>query len=499
MQLKRALAQAQIHSYLLLAAILLAAQVSAEEISAAEESAAEEIGQSSLFISDPAAAEDYGFLEQQIYAGEADRAQNQLELNVAEIEAVYHRYHEDLVIPLTLLGDSRVVQQDYNGALDLYERARHIARVSHGLFDAKQLAIVYREADTFRKIGDLSSAGQSEEYAYEVMHKLHDAYDPALLPGLLRLGNFYLETHNYLAARSLYNRAMSVHNKNNTHYTSAAVRALTGIAQSHRLERFPPFYVSSADDNRLQGPTPRLTTSDLESQHIAFNNFPAGEKALQQIVEIRRLESADSSTATLDAITDLADWHLMFGRSDNANTLYTHIYQKKSAKGEDAAGFFAKPTLLYLPRPHDPKPPPVSKRLAPITGVVTLQFDVATSGRIRKLKTVESNPPKLMDFRVRRSMRLAVFRPSLIEGVPVTMEAQTYSHEFEYFPIQQVVSATADDLVTQSSDDDAASLESVDESVDESTAELTEPTNANAAVDSLAPDSSPEQEQADES
>lgn len=488
MQLKHALAQ--VHTCLLIAAIVLGTQVNAEE----------QDNPSSLLLSDPAAVEDYGFLEQQIYAGEADRAQSQLEINVAEIEAVRHRYHEDLVIPLTLLGDTRVVQQDYDGALDLYERARHIARVSHGLFDAKQLAIVYREADTFRKIGDLSSAGQSEEYAYEVMHKLHDAYDPALLPGLLRLGNFYLETYNYLAARSLYNRAMSVHSKNNTHYTPDAVPALKGIAQSHRLERFPPFYVASATDNRLQGPTPRLTTSDLETQHIAFNNFPAGEKALQQIVEIRRLESTDSSTETLDAITDLADWHLMFGRSDNANTLYTHVYQKKEAKGEDAAGFFAKPTLLYLPRPHNPTPPPVTKRLAPATGVVTLQFDVATSGRIRKLKTLVSNPRKLMDFRVRRSMRLAVFRPSLIEGVPITMQDQTYSHEFEYFPLESAEDSSTEEAVTQPSVSQTSELQSSDsQSSKKDSAALEAKDPVNAAVDNVAPGTSPQPAQADES
>jgi tetratricopeptide (TPR) repeat protein len=457
MRLKCARAKALTHTCLLAVAVVLASQANAGEA----------VAEMPPLISDSERDDQYSFLEQQIYAGEADRAQNQLETTVAQIEAVFHRYHEDLTIPLTLLGDALVVQEDYDGALNLYERARHIARVSHGLFDIKQLPIVYREADTFRKIGDLNSAGQSEEYAYEVMHKVYDAQDPALLPVLLRLADFYLETHNYLAARSLYSRAMNVHSSNGTHYTTDAIRTLQGIAQSHKLERFPPFYIANVDDNRLQGPTPRLTTSDLETQHIAFNNFPAGEKALQQIVEIRRSESADDSNATLDAIMALADWHLMFGRSDNANTLYTHIYQKMSAKGEDAAGFFANPKLLYLPRPHDPKPPPVSKRLAPTTGVVTLQFDVATSGRIRKLKTVESVPPKLMDFRVRRSMRLAVYRPSLIEGTSVTAVTQTYSHRFDYFPIESSVNTAA--------------------------------ANTSAAVDDAEPDSSAEPVPADES
>ena len=345
-----------------------------------------------------------------------------------------------MVIPLALLGDSLLLQQEYDAALEMYSRARHIARVSHGLFDTRQLAVVYREADAYRKLGDMTSASQREEYAFEVMHKSFDIYDPQLLPGLQRLGDFYLATYNYLSARSLYGRALSVHSQNNTDYSLDAIQTLQGIARSHRLERFPPIYVSNAEDNRLQGPTPGLTTNDLERQHIAFNNFPAGERALQQVIQIRRQQDPEDVAATIEALIELADWHLMFGRGNEANTLYAHIYEKMLEEQQDAAGFFATPTLVYLPKPHNPRPPPATRRLEKIKGRVILGFDVATTGRVRKLATVDSVPPKLMDFRVRRSMRLAVFRPSLLEGVPVVAESQTYTYEFDYFPMLKPIS-----------------------------------------------------------
>lgn len=412
---------------LLVVAAMMTAIVSAH--------AAEEISEPAASITTSAqTGNDFVFLEQQIYRGEAGDAQNQLETIVAQIEATYHRYHEELLTPLTLLGDALMVQQQYAGALDYYARARHVSRVSFGLFDPRQVDVVYREADAFTKMGDLDSAGKREEYAYEVLHRTYDRYDPKLLPALGRLGDFYLETYNYLAARSLYNRAMNVHIKNDTDYAIEAIPTLQGIAQSHRLERFPPFYVANVDDSRLQGPTPHLTTTDLDRQYLSFNNFPAGEKALQKIVEIRRREVSPNTGAILDAILELADWHLMFGRSDTANTLYSHIYKQMAKRGNDAGLFFGTPALIYLPLPHDPKPPSVSKGTRRTAGVVTLQFNVAPSGRIRKMKTIASEPPKLMDFRVRRSMRLAIFRPKLVEGVAVMAETQTYSHQFEYFP-----------------------------------------------------------------
>ncbi|XOV81560.1 MAG: energy transducer TonB [bacterium] len=376
----------------------------------------------------------YGFLRQQIASGEADDAADALENTVNQIEAIHHRYHEDLLVPLTLLGDARMAQEDFDGALDLYARARHVARVNHGLFDPRQLAVVYREADVLIAAGDLKSAAQREEYAYEVMRKAHPAYHPDTLPGLMRLGDFYLNTYNYLSARAMYTAAMNVHTSNQTDFSLDAIPALRGIAISHRLERFPPVYIANPDQHQFDGPTPGLRSPEFDRQQLVFNNFPEGEKALQQIIEIRQRQAPEDRTETLKAIVDLADWHLLFGRSNMANTLYSDVYRQMLESGEDAAAFFAKPTLVYLPMPENPRPPPADMRAEPAEGLVTLSFDVAPTGRIRKLETIDSQPEKLMDFRVRRSMRLAIFRPQLIDGLPVVAEAQTYTHEFRYFP-----------------------------------------------------------------
>ena len=396
---------------------------------------------------------DFAFLQQQIYRGEAANAQRQLETIVTQIEALTHRYDEALVVPLTLLGDASMVQQDFAEALNYYDRARHTARVNYGLFDSRQLAVVYREADAFKRIGDLDSAGQREEYAFEVMHKNHGEYDPDLLPGLMRLAEFYLKTYNFLSARSLFNRAMSIHTSTGTDYSLQAIPALQGIALSHRLERFPPFYVADINDNRLSGPTPGLNTADLDRQYIAFNNFPAGEKALQQIVEIRRRQDPQDPQATFEAILALADWHNLFGKNNTANTLYAHLYEEMAKNGDDPVAFFGQPELLYLPLPQNPKPPPVSKRQQVTTGSVQLGFQVSSSGRIRQLETLASEPEGLMDFRVRRSMRLAVYRPMLLEGVAVAAEDQFYTHEFSYYPTaDQVLAASNEEELPANAD-----------------------------------------------
>jgi len=377
---------------------------------------------------------EFTFLEQQIYRGEAVNAQQQLETIITQIETLHDRYDENLITPLTLLGDAYVAQNNFDQALDYYDRARHTARVSYGLFDVRQLPVVYREADVFRKMGDLASSGQREEYAFEVMAKSAEATDPQLLSATMRLGKFYLETFNYLSARALFNQALAYHDNNDSGYSPEAIPALHGVALSHRLERFPPIYINSAESSRLSGPSPGLNNRDLEGQYATFNSFPKGEKALQRIVEIRRRQDPQDLPATLGAILDLADWHLLFGREKTAHTLYTHVYEEMSAAEADPGTFFGQPKLLHFPVPPNPRPPAEKASSDPSTGIVTLGFNVTPGGRIRKLKTLESRPPDLMEFRVRRSMRVAIFRPMLVDAEPIMATDQSYTHEFAYFP-----------------------------------------------------------------
>jgi len=443
-----------------------------------------------LFEADSADAQKYAFLQQQIYRGESDDAGAELKDVILSLESESHRYHENLIVPLTLLGDTFMVQKDIDAALDQYDRARHVARVSYGLFDARQLAIVYREADAYRKLGDMSAAAQREEYAYEVMRRSYEGHDIRQIPGLLRLGNFYLGTFNYLAARSMLTRAMSVYTSNEADRSVAAIPILEGIAQTHLFEKFPPFYIDNSNDSRYDNPSPGLTTTDLESQHIAFNNFPSGEKALQKVIEIRRSQSPEDKVATHRAMVALADWHLMFERNRHAHVLYTHVYEEMAqanalhlgtetdsdiatdAHAEqqspvdflNAEEFFAGPILLYLPKPHNPRPPSANKRAKVTQGYVTLGFDVTPTGHVRKLKTLDSQPKRLMDFRVRRSMRLAIFRPQLINGVPVLAKAQTHTYRFDYFPLIEPNNSATDANTEQPSTDENSSTTHAEES-----------------------------------
>ena len=447
------------------------------------------------------------FIEQQIQADEASEALSSLNARITEIEQRFHRYHGDLVIPLTLKGDALLAENQIIEAIDTFERARHVARVSNGLFDAKQIPIVYREAHAYNAAGDPVTAIKREEYAFEIASTNFGKFSPQLLPAIYRLAKYYVKTHNYASARQLFSRAVRIHNLANTLDSPAATTALRGIAHTRKLQRFPPVYIQSTyDDDSIVGPAPGLRSGIFAQENPTFTSYTDGEDALQKIVDIRRNEDPINRAELFRAVIELADWHLMFEHYTDAKTLYEYAFQlgavakpdlqeAKNAESESAAKladnltedelentavvldsdstslpiaeagtrsestgsaledseakksaeleksnsipvnpaieFFSEPRLIYFPLPDNPDKPN-QENLTALQGHVKLSFGVSANGRIRNLETLESVPEKLMDFRVRRSMRIAIFRPKLVDGIAVMAKDQVHTHNFPY-------------------------------------------------------------------
>lgn len=368
-------------------------------------------------------------IERQVEAQEYDEAAAWLEQRIAGIEANSHSFDERLVRPLTLLGDARAAQGQYDVALGHYEHALHLNRVNSGLNTPEQVGIVYREANVLKALGQYQEANDREEYAYHVLNRSHEPLDEELLPGIYHLAEWYERTNNVFAARSLYERAVQIIDAHDQLETASAIPALHGIATSYRMERFPPFYLGEfeqSDSSVVPGAT-RVP--------ITVNNFPAGETALQRIVQIRQKQQPPDRVALAKAVLDLADWYTLFDKPRRAVPLYGHAWELMSqVESFDVASYFAEPEMLYFPDPGDPSPPPVEQRGERATGYVELSFGVTDDGYVRDLDTVTSVPDGLMDFRVRKSLRLSRYRPMLVDGVPVYKDAVVYRHEFPYYP-----------------------------------------------------------------
>ena len=350
------------------------------------------------------------------------------------VEAARHRYHPDLVRPLLLLGDARFGQGDYPGALDSYSQAVQVSRVSDGLFTPNQVEAVYKQSEALQRLGDGEAATRREEYAYEVLARAYGTEDEAMLPGVFRLARWYKDAYNIFAARALYQQALNIYGANGKAGTPRAIPALQGLAETYRMERFPPFYVDDRESPSLLASRPggRFANYDVPLQ---INSFPVAERALQEVIRIRQKDAGTGPTPVSEAILDLADWHLMWEHFRKAHTLYEHVYERFEKVGSiDAATYFAEPVLLHFAAPKDPRPPPVGEREDQTAGFVEVQFQVSANGSVRNMEVVASEPDGLMDFPVRRSLRSARYRPAMVDGKAAPFEGEVYRHEFNYFP-----------------------------------------------------------------
>jgi tetratricopeptide (TPR) repeat protein len=365
----------------------------------------------------------------QIRAKEFGAARRVLEQAITALEtASLHRYEPELIRPLALLGDALMGEGDYLQALDQYQRAAHLARVNNGLKSAEQVELVYREAEALKALGQQQEASHREEFAYQVLASRAGPGDESLLVPLYRLADWYLTTNNPFAARELYERAARIIDANQKLSAPDAIPALQGLAWTYRLERFPLVY--SDGQNVAAGPT---TAANLQ-QPVALNNFPAGEQALQQIVRIQQQADPPDPIAVTEAVLELADWYTLFDRPRRANPLYAHAYETLAQLPDaDVIGYFAEPKLLYLPEPGNPRRNRPGPRSEPQTGFVEVAYDVSETGQVRNLATIASEPAGVMDLRVRRSLRVARYRPVLVDGVPVVRSNHTYRHEFPYW------------------------------------------------------------------
>ncbi len=402
-------------------------------------------------------------LARRIEAFEHEQALVVLKARVRKLERERHRYDPELIEPLLLMGDAHMKGARYEEALDQYDRAIHIDRVTNGLHSPSQVDAIYREAQALIALGDLHKANGRYEYAYEVQKRRFGEESLELLEPTYRLAEWHMRHMNILSARSLYSSALGILSQNGRGEHPDAIRPLRALAQTYRLQKFPPFYVHSNespepfagysnDFNRNSGDVPTAAS---------INQFPRGERALNQVIRILEADPATPSAEVAQAYLDLGDWNLLFGYPRRAEPLYAHAWALYEGSELDAAEQLGEPVLLYFPTPADPKPRKGQLPEDALEGTVSLQFTVSEYGTVRNLQTVETLPDDRMEFRVRRSMRSARFRPRMVESQLVEATEQEYTHVYRYHP-DDADDATADDDDTETTEEPVDGTEAAD-------------------------------------
>ena len=145
-------------------------------------------------------------------------------------------------------------------------------------------------------------------------------------------------------------------------------------------------------------------------------------------------ENPDSTDVDIaEGMLELADWYLLFEMYDRAFALYERVWQLLEDDPARRDATFGAPTALYLPFPPNPKLPDDTRR-EPQTGVVELALAVTERGKVEELDTVRSEPAGLMDFRLRKLVRRARYRPAFVDAEPVAAADVPVEYLFVYVP-----------------------------------------------------------------
>ncbi len=428
---------------------------------------------------------DYVYIERQIDVGELPQAQQELEQIINDLQKTGDRYDGEMVEPLRLLGRVFHEQGDYPRASETLALATQICRVANGLHSAEQLRLVHQEIRSLKAMGNIVEANRRHEYAFSIARRHYGRFGEQLVPELLKIGLWYTSTGDVIGARDRFAEArLLLSAKPETAESDDMLFALKGIARSYRDEAFPPFYSrpnkETAELYERNGLTDRQAGIREElASRASINSFHRGSEALIDIVRIQANRLADiqaqmdqansdpavreelvkttarTRTTTLEldklepvitspdvnksgfinSLLALGDWYLMTNKEARAFGYYQHAYRvAEKDPNSDANALFGTPTLLYFPRPRDPKVPEAAPKESFEEGFVELGYDVDHRGEIKRLRTLQSQPKGMMDFNVRSSARVARYRPRIVNGLPQPTSEQRFRHKFSYFP-----------------------------------------------------------------
>lgn len=359
-------------------------------------------------------------LERKLELGEYTEVADAAERRVTEVEFERGRYDVALVHPLTLLGDARMMMEDPVGALEAYDRARDVTRLEEGIQSVRQSAILYREANALAALGDLSTANDRHEFAYDLSLRAFGRDDPRHMVATYRLIQWYRHHYKFLPTHFLFEQLTEAAKAHLPPGDSLTLAIMRDHAQLFHDKVFGRRKLGRGLFNAwpagIDRPPPWRTVS----------SFDEGRRILGEIVETLDAAQETSSGEHATALLNLADWNLLFAEYPRAIRHYRKVWDiLKSDPGRQQV-VFSEPTPLFLPMPRKSRGTYSQEGEDPTVG---LALTVNRRGKVTGRRTVYANSDRLMEHRVRMAAKRARYRPAFRDGDPVTVRGLPLAYD----------------------------------------------------------------------
>jgi tetratricopeptide (TPR) repeat protein len=330
------------------------------------------------------------------------------------LEVIEDRLNEQLVNPLKGLGAAQLNNGRPDLATRTLDRATHITHVNEGPHNYDQVEILESLAEANVRLGDIEAARDVLDRIHILNVRHFEDNALGLLPSLMRRASWQHRAGYYNDERATYRRAIRI------------------IEES-----------AGKDDPRLIDPLLKLGESFYYYEPITDGSqrgmTSSAELYLKRAVRI--VESAEDVPWLDDATVRLAlaDYYVFTDSHNRARDRYAEAWDILSAE-EDRLDM--RNALMVDPTPIWQEPVPAHTTAAgkegyrpgeTQTGTITVDYMVSARGRVSRIST-EADPPEFTEMQrmVHREIRRRVFRPQIVDGIPVDSGEQRFRHEFTY-------------------------------------------------------------------
>jgi hypothetical protein len=250
-------------------------------------------------------------------------------------------------------------------------------------------------------------------------------------------------------------------------YDPDAVKALCGIARTHRLQfTLDPHTLESPQLTREEGTGSRIGTAYDESRVPPSAADRNGLKSAQLALELLRSTPNPPPELMTETLLELGDWFQATSRPAIAAPFYAEaadIYEKITEADPLAGNPLKAPRMVFY-RP----PLSATRGLNTLSGQYVIRkavfsFAVTESGEPVDIAVVSSDMEEGQLSQARRSMSKAIYSPRFSEGKPVSTAGVTFTSEWyqeydtESAPADSESSATESEEVPKPSESRPAS------------------------------------------
>lgn len=375
------------------------------------------------------------------------RKVEQYQAAIAQIELQQGVYSNQLTQELLNLGVTYQRSNKHELAIETFNRALHLNRITEGLYSTSQIPILDNLIASLKALKKWEMVDSQLAYQYW-LHSMNFASDSAQMINVnLKAAYWALKAYSLQLGSSpndhlvnsvkLFKQSADLIGNEFGTSNNQVIEPLNGLLLANYLIATAKIKPESISYERSQHQGELIEVKDISYfNKLKMRSYPNGLKIINRQIEILDTQSTKNHPAMVNAMLKLADWKLMYGKKQSAFATYKAVYQyiqDHDANNLFYQQLFAKPVALpnFKLLTHNTSEELTDQAIASNRKYVKASFNVNQLGQVKNIQVLKTHPEEnqAMSGRIVRFLRNSTFRPQLKDGQPIVTE-QTKLHFF---------------------------------------------------------------------